>query len=344
MAPMRGALTSCLFSAALWASGPAAVADVVTLENGDRITGSVVKKEEDILKFKTSYAGTLEIKWEEVAHLHTDEPVEVMLEDESVVEATEIPGGRAGPAPAGSAKEPFPGLNGDFIKTVKPDPWEKGKGGKFSGKVNFSMKLEDGSVEKDEIDADYEVAYRRGKHRYSSRGQLEFDTNEGTTSKQDWLTLFNYNYFLNEKAYLALAYGLKQEKLAGLTLRQFGGPAIGYQFLEGKPTSLLTELGISYFNEDYVDQADNDFLGPAWKLEFERELVRSKLRFYHNHLTTISAEDTGKYLWQSWTGLSVPLIGGLVGSGELELDHDSEPALRAEETDTTFRLKIGYEW
>ena len=79
-------------------------------------------------------------------------------------------------------------------------------------------------------------------------------------------------------------------------------------------------------------------------LKYERELLRGKLRFYHNHLTTISSEDTGKYLWQSWTGLSVPLIGGLVGSGELEIDHDSEPALRAEETDTTFRLKIGYEW
>ena len=41
--------------------------DVVTLPNGDRITGEVVSLERGRLEFKTDDAGTLEIEWDNVA-------------------------------------------------------------------------------------------------------------------------------------------------------------------------------------------------------------------------------------------------------------------------------------
>lgn len=40
----------------------------------------------------------------------------------------------------------------------------------------------------------------------------------------------------------------------------------------------------------------------------------------------------------------MPLAGGFTGAIEFEYDYDSEPALSAETTDTTLRLKLGYKW
>jgi hypothetical protein len=40
----------------------------------------------------------------------------------------------------------------------------------------------------------------------------------------------------------------------------------------------------------------------------------------------------------------VPLAGGFTGAIEFEYDYDSDPAVEAEPTDTTLRLKQGYEW
>jgi len=38
------------------------------------------------------------------------------------------------------------------------------------------------------------------------------------------------------------------------------------------------------------------------------------------------------------------MLSGFVGCLEYELDYDSDPALEAKTTDTTLRLKLGYEW
>ena len=56
-------------------AGPAG-ADELLMKNGDRLQGSVVSMSLGKLVFKTSYAGDITIKWEEVATLTTDKPVE----------------------------------------------------------------------------------------------------------------------------------------------------------------------------------------------------------------------------------------------------------------------------
>ena len=55
--------------------------DVVTLRNGDRITGEVVRLERGRLEFKTDDAGTLSIEWDKVAALVAQRQFEVGLSD-----------------------------------------------------------------------------------------------------------------------------------------------------------------------------------------------------------------------------------------------------------------------
>lgn len=332
-------LTLCLSA---WLTSPAG-GDTLTMNNGDTITGTVVKKEGDILRFNTAYAGTLRIDWTEVRDLQMDEPTEILLTDDTLSHATAVHRGeetvRESGAKAGGLRVPA-----EDVATIKPEAWDLGSAGKFSGKVNLAAKIEGGNTDKDEIDADFELAYRRSEHRLRAEGQLEFDKNNGETIKQDWFLLGKYDYFFTEQAYYTVAYSLKQEKFSNLQLRQFGGPGIGYQFFTGPPINLLSELSLGIYHEEYVDGGTNSFLGPNWYLKYERELFNGKLKFYHRHLATLNAEDTNKRLWHSWTGFSVPLFGGVIGSTEMEVDHDSNPASDAETTDTTFRLKLGYEW
>ena len=55
--------------------------DVVTLANGDRITGEVTKLERGQLEFKTDDAGTLYLEWDKVAGVVTTRTVEVVTAD-----------------------------------------------------------------------------------------------------------------------------------------------------------------------------------------------------------------------------------------------------------------------
>ncbi len=318
-------------------------ADVVTLMNGDRITGVVVKKEKNVLKLKTAYAGTITIQWPQVSRLEMDEAVQVKLDDESVVRASTI-GGKEGGDIKQAAKEVAVTLAADQVDVIKPEPWEPGTTGKFTGRVNLAMKLESLPDQSDEVDADFSVNYRRGVNRFKMRGQLDYDKKYGETTTEDWIVIPKYDRFFSDKMYGSILYLATQERFKGLKLRQIAGPAIGYQFWEGKPTSLTSELGLVFVDEDYTSVQDNSFYGPAWQVKFEQDLFRGRVQFYHNNYFIMDGKNASKLLWRSWTGFRVPINHGIVGSLEYEIDHDSLPVLRSFKNDNTLRLKFGYEW
>src|SRR3954469_16957295 len=67
---LRGLLVcTLLFSAGF------ALAEQVTLTNGDRITGSVAKADDKTLVLKTELAGTIEIQWTAIKELISDKPL-----------------------------------------------------------------------------------------------------------------------------------------------------------------------------------------------------------------------------------------------------------------------------
>jgi len=318
-------------------------ADIVTLVNGDRITGTVVKKEKELLKLKTAYAGEIEIKWAQVESLEMDAPVKVMLKDESVVNAIAIAKSNEELLKQ-TDKEAAVTLKTEQVEMINPEPWDVGEAGKFTGRVNFAMKLESQADQSDEIDADFEIKYRRGKNRFKMHGQLDYDKRNEETTKKDWIVIPKYDRFFTEKFYGSLWYGANQEKFKGLELRQIAGPSVGYQFFEGKPTVLSSELGLVFVDENYVENEDDSFYGPSWQLKLEQDFFKGRIQFYHKNYFILNAENTNKLLWRSWTGFRVPITHGIIGSIEYEMDYDSDPVLRALKNDNTLRVKIGYEW
>lgn len=80
-------LKSRVFALAMAFAGFAAhaAADQVTLKNGDRLTGIVVKSDGKSLVFKSEYAGEVTIPWEAVSNLDSTAPVYVGLKGGQVI-------------------------------------------------------------------------------------------------------------------------------------------------------------------------------------------------------------------------------------------------------------------
>jgi len=70
-------------------------ADQISLKNGDRITGKIVRSDPKSLVLKTDYAGEVTIDRAQVVSVSSDEPLHVQLKDRTVVGAV---------APAGDAE------------------------------------------------------------------------------------------------------------------------------------------------------------------------------------------------------------------------------------------------
>ena len=56
-------------------------ADQLVMKNGDRVTGSVVKKTGKDLTIKTDQLGSVTVAWDQVASIKTDKPINVVLAD-----------------------------------------------------------------------------------------------------------------------------------------------------------------------------------------------------------------------------------------------------------------------
>jgi putative salt-induced outer membrane protein len=72
----------------LCVSLPAAWADQVVLKNGDRVTGSIVKKDGKNLTIKTEQFGVIVTPWDQVVSIVSEKPLNVVLSDGRTLEGT----------------------------------------------------------------------------------------------------------------------------------------------------------------------------------------------------------------------------------------------------------------
>lgn len=137
---------------------------------------------------------------------------------------------------------------------------------------------------------------------------------------------------------------MKHDRFADLRLRTLGGPVLGYLAFETKALNLSVEAGPALLQDDFYVHPDQDSQGAAWFLHYDQLLWRERLQPYHRQFGYVALDGNDKLLWQSWTGLRVPIAHGFTGGIEFEYDYDSDPAVDAKTTDTTLRFKLGYEW
>src|ERR1039457_7077054 len=74
-------LLVCLGASAAWA-------DQVVMKNGDRVTGSIIKKDGKNLTIKTDHFGVVTTSWDQVESVRADKPVHVVLADGKTVQGT----------------------------------------------------------------------------------------------------------------------------------------------------------------------------------------------------------------------------------------------------------------
>ncbi len=82
---MRTRRLAAFLLTAFFAFETAAAAAVVTLKNGDRVTGEVIESNDAKLRVKTEFLGEVEISWDAVSGIESNEPLHVSSSDGQVL-------------------------------------------------------------------------------------------------------------------------------------------------------------------------------------------------------------------------------------------------------------------
>jgi len=321
-------------------------ADELLMRDGSRLLGKVVKREGDTLEFETSYAGVIKVKWDEISELHADEPMKLMLRDESTLTAQHIKNTEAGILLDDNieADQPTESLAQSELELINPDPWRTGEGYKLDGRINFALSKERGNTDKDEIDADANLTWRFHHDRFKMFGEFERDRNNNKKTKDKWRANNSYDHFFTRKWYGGAFLGFEHDQFADLNLRTIIGPKTGYQWFDSKEMNLSTEAGPMYTDEDFDNDPDNNYLALGWAIDFDRYLFGEFMQLYHRQTGLWSMKETSNVVWNTWTGFRFPLVLGIVASTEMRVEIDSGAAEGKNNLDTTYTLKLGYAW
>jgi putative salt-induced outer membrane protein YdiY len=333
----RTPILSILF---LTATVATVMADEIRLKNGDRLSGKVVRMEDSKLVFKTSYAGEISINWAEVSFLSTEEPIKVILSDETSLQGiTESAEQGKIKLKTSQIKEPVSFDLAD-VKTINPKP--PGPGVKLSGNVNLGLNSTSGNTDTRNIHFDGQFSARTTKTRSTVGGSYNRQEDQGTKTVDNASAYLNFDYFYTQKWFFYGNTTFQKDVFQDLNLRSTFGAGTGYQFFESKEMNLSVSGGLAYVNNDYSVGEDNSFVSAAWAIDFDWYIWKDRIQFFNHDDGFISLESTDDIIIRTRTGFRLPIYENFNTTIQYNLDWNRNPVPGTKSTDEMFILSLGY--
>jgi putative salt-induced outer membrane protein YdiY len=222
-------------------------------------------------------------------------------------------------------------------------------GAQWSGRANVGASLQTGNTEQDAVNADASIKAKwlKGedtKHRASIKAEINIENEDDTTTEDNRKLDLAYDYFYTKQWFLNTTLGFEQDDIEELDLRTKAGLGIGHQAFERDDLNLQYILGATYLREEFENDNTDDSLAISWNLDYDQKIWDDTFELFHEHELLVPTDDTEGFLLDTKSGIRLPIKNGIVASGEIDFDWNNDPPAGIKEDDTTYALKIGYEW
>jgi putative salt-induced outer membrane protein YdiY len=314
------------------------VADEVVIENGDKLTGTIVKIEGGKLILKTDYAGSLEIPIEKIKNIVTDKESEVHLTSGEILKGKlkTAEGGTLVIDP-GLPREP---ATVDFknVASVNPPPKIPPR---WKGAINLGGSVQTGNTSRTTASVGAAAARKTDDDRFNLRFLFNYAEEKSETTTRNTYGALKYDYFFTKKLYGYLGVELLIDEFKDLNLRATAGPGLGYQIWDDPVKSFLVEAGISYVWEDRKIGEDNNWatarLSADFSYKFGKYITFSDLFIIYPNL-----KRSGEYTLRNEAALTSPLGAGWALRLANIWERDSDPSPGILKDDLTWLLTLQY--
>lgn len=313
-------------------------AAIVELNNGDRLSGTIISTENSAIHLDTIF-GTVEIPMHQIASIRgsnetrTTTPAHTYTQHRTNdVIQEQIVSAPIAPAPTQGT---------EAIKTEdKTGLW----GAKWKGNANFGASIQTGNSDKDALNADAALNARWEKHRASAKVKYNREDDEGTVSVDNKSLDLAYDYFFMDKWFWNNKLAFKQDDIEDLDLRTRYGMGIGHQLFEQDDLNLKYIIGLSYLHEKFENDGTDESLAYEWQFDYDQKLWGDFVKIFHNHDFILPSDDREAFLFDSSSGLRMPLKAGIIATAGIDFDWDNDPVAGTTEEDVIYSIKLGYEW
>jgi putative salt-induced outer membrane protein YdiY len=344
------AVFALLFFAAL------AHADVVTLKNGDRVTGTFVSEKGGKLQLKSEVLGDLSIPVDKIASFSAEKAVAVVIKGQKPVE------GQLELAPSGDWQITASGKSQtitaatvdnimlateyEALENHNAKPWQD-----WTGNATLGYSVQRGDQDTSNLAATIAaVRERPAAPIFKSHWRTNFNlstllsksTQAATTISSNTLdTSVREDYLFSPDNFVFVIGGLDHIGAQGLYLRETAGGGYGRTLINKSRTNFSVLAGATFVHEKFFTGA-NDQTAAILVGEKLGIQISKRVRFDHNLNFYPNVSNTGQFRFDTTTSLAASLSKRFsLNTSVIDL-YLTNPAAGSQKNNIAFTTGIGY--
>ncbi len=333
------------------------LADQITMKDGDRITGAIVKKDGDNIIVRSKNFGTVTLKWADVATVKSDQPLNITLAGGKTVKANiETQGDRIQVAAPGGPQAVDPkdvvtlrddGEEKTYQKFLHPrllDLWT------VTGSLNLAGTI--GNAETSTLTTPINFVRASNTTRttayfnsISSSAKINgVDSSTAKAVRGGW----SHDHNLGKRVFANLFNDYEYDKFQSLDLRVTFGGGVGYHIWSQGPSHLSVVGGGDWnraaFGASGSTAAFNRTSGEAfWGDDFNYK-ISARTSFVETFRMFDNLSDTGQYRMNADAAATTQLTKWLTWNISLSDRYLSDPAPGFKKNDFLYSTGLGFSW
>ncbi|MCA9473512.1 MAG: DUF481 domain-containing protein [Nitrospirales bacterium] len=263
------------------------MADEVRLTNGDRITGTIIRMEQDSLVLKTFYGGEIRLDWNVIEGFQSTEPVTIELHDGSqlrgIVDASDpeeiimIDPEEVITPP--EKEKTIRKISLATISAINPLPAFQ-----YEGNTSFGGNRTAGNSSTQAVNASADWTFRfLKKHRAGIGGRYNYGESHDTVTARNSRASLSYDYFVSEKIFLNFDELFEQDSFQDLTVRSSTTIGLGYQFFDSEEHTLAISAGPGFVLQDFQSRATIRNPTGLWSIDWKYWLIPNGVEVFVDH-------------------------------------------------------------
>ncbi len=312
-------------------------ADVIVLENNDRLSGTVTRIDSGVLTLVTEYSEPIKVRTEKIKKIITDKPVELHLENGEILKGSIKTTGDGRIMVESSSDREYVFIDWGKVKALNPPP------GKWNGSITLGANLQSGNTDRVSATIGADSTRRTEKDRVSLRFLFNYAKEDDNLTARNTYGALKYDYFLTKKMYAYLGVEMLSDEFKDLQLRTVVGPGIGYQIWDEPDKSLFLEAGMAYFSENF-EEGEDDHWFTARLASNLRWKIFGPIIFTDYMVIYPSLTDFGEFQLRNETALLSPILSGWSLKLANILEHDSSPSPGVKKSDFYWILGLQYDF
>lgn len=296
-----------------------AKADVVTLKNGDRLSGDIKDLDANTLELISETLGVINISKDNIASIMNEQALEAVKE--AVVVEKKI-------------VEEIPEMKQQAIAVQKY--WDH--------KLSAGYSLTNGNTKTSASNITLNSHYKKDQNDWNIKSSLDYASSNDRMTTQKFYSKAQSDYrFIDSQWFNTRSVEVSHDKFANVDYRVLPAIGMGYWFWEGDDSKaeLDTAIGYEYTNYNTTDTKATGNFALIPHLYFDKVIV-GKSKFSQDLTMYPSLESFADYRLRSETAFVNPLSDTLSFKVSYILDYNSSPKNDAKKSDATLMSAIEY--